>query len=143
MFRRLLVDVLVSSCYGYRLGAVTSMNLREPLSTSDELCAAIKSFPIRGVIVSPLSSFNELELSGSHAFACTQRSAVPTWLWNLLCRIPNKQWRQICDSDRVMAEVGKPASFLSGLNMIWFDFYPVRWCSCLRDASSNELRQEL
>ncbi|KIJ97258.1 hypothetical protein K443DRAFT_681651 [Laccaria amethystina LaAM-08-1] len=78
LFRHLMVDVVASSSYGYRLGAVSkwAMDVEEPLST------AINDFPKRGIL----------------------RSIVPTWAWNLVCRIPNKRWRQLCDSDKIMAE---------------------------------------
>ncbi|KAF9038800.1 hypothetical protein BDZ89DRAFT_1129561 [Hymenopellis radicata] len=32
------------------------------------------------------------------------RSAIPTWAWILICKIPNARWRQMCDSDKIMAE---------------------------------------
>jgi len=34
-----------------------------------------------------------------------KRCTVPNWVWNLVSRIPNKRWRQMCDSDKIMAEV--------------------------------------
>ncbi|KAF8901790.1 cytochrome P450 [Mucidula mucida] len=78
LFRNLMVDVCVSTSYGYRLGAVHkwALNSEDPLST------AIHDFPKRGIL----------------------RSAVPTWAWNLICKIPNARWRQMCDSDKIMAE---------------------------------------
>ncbi|PBK94016.1 cytochrome P450 [Armillaria gallica] len=78
LFRNLMVDVVVSTSYGYRLGAVHkwSMNTEDPLST------AINDFPKRGIL----------------------RSVVPTWAWNLICKVPNTRWRQLCDSDKIMAE---------------------------------------
>ncbi|KII94544.1 hypothetical protein PLICRDRAFT_47583 [Plicaturopsis crispa FD-325 SS-3] len=78
LFRHLMVDVIVSSSYGCRLGAIQkwAMNVEEPLSD------AISDFPKRGIL----------------------RSAVPTWAWNLVCRIPNRRWRKLCDSDKIMAE---------------------------------------
>ena len=47
LFRHLLVDVLVSSSFGYRLGAVSkwAMDVQDPLST------AINDFPKRGILV--------------------------------------------------------------------------------------------
>lgn len=47
LFRHLLVDVLVSSSFGYRLGAVSkwAMDVEDPLST------AINDFPKRGILV--------------------------------------------------------------------------------------------
>jgi len=52
LFRHLMVDVLVSSSYGYRLGAVSTLNTSTPLSTPHELCTAIALFPLRGVLAS-------------------------------------------------------------------------------------------
>lgn len=95
LFRHLMVDVVVSSSYGYRLGAVTkwAMDVEDPLST------AINDFPKRGILVMssvghPVMSLNFL-----------QRSIVPGWAWRLVCRLPNVRWRQMCDSDKIMAEV--------------------------------------
>ncbi|KAF9004238.1 cytochrome P450 [Cyathus striatus] len=78
LFRQLMVDVIVSSSYGYRLGAVRkwAVDVEDPLST------AISDFPKRGIL----------------------RSIVPAWAWKIVCRIPNKRWRMLCDSDRIMAE---------------------------------------
>ncbi|KAF9035857.1 cytochrome P450 [Panaeolus papilionaceus] len=78
LFRHLMVDVVVSSSFGYRLGAVGrwAMDVEDPLST------AINDFPKRGIL----------------------RSVVPTWAWNFVCRIPNNRWRQLCDSDKILAE---------------------------------------
>ncbi|KAG5637814.1 hypothetical protein H0H81_003146 [Sphagnurus paluster] len=78
VFRHLMVDVVVSSSYGYRLGAVSkwALDVEDPLST------AINDFPKRGII----------------------RCTLPNWLWNLVSRIPNNRWRQMCDSDKIMAE---------------------------------------
>ncbi|PPQ92769.1 hypothetical protein CVT25_003878 [Psilocybe cyanescens] len=78
LFRHLMVDVVVSSSFGYRLGAVGkwAMDVEDPLST------AINDFPKRGIL----------------------RSIVPAWTWNLVCRIPNSRWRQMCDSDKILAE---------------------------------------
>lgn len=92
-----MVDVIVSSAYGYRLGAVSkwAMNAEDPLST------AISDFPKRGILVSCL-----IDICNTVIDARCQRSAVPTWAWELVCRIPNVRWRQLCDSDRIMAEVG-------------------------------------
>ncbi|KAG6888517.1 hypothetical protein C0995_007760 [Termitomyces sp. Mi166 len=78
VFRHLMVDAVVSSSYGYRLGAVSkwAVSVEDPLST------AINDFPKRGII----------------------RCILPSWLWNLISRIPNNRWRQMCDSDKIMAE---------------------------------------
>lgn len=65
LFRNLMVDVVVSTSYGYRLGAVHkwSMNTEDPLST------AINDFPKRGILVcvTSCSFFAPLILSDSEA----------------------------------------------------------------------------
>ncbi|GAW10238.1 cytochrome p450 [Lentinula edodes] len=78
LFRNLMVDVLVSTSYGYRIHAVKkwATDNEDPLST------AISDFPKRGIL----------------------RSVVPSWAWNVVCRIPVARWRQLCDSDKIMAE---------------------------------------
>ncbi|KAF8887241.1 cytochrome P450 [Gymnopilus junonius] len=78
LFRHLMVDVVVSSLFGYRLGAVGrwTMDVEDPLST------AINDFPKRGIL----------------------RSVVPKWAWKLVCRIPSNRWRKMCDSDKILAE---------------------------------------
>ncbi|KAL1729417.1 cytochrome P450, partial [Schizophyllum commune] len=78
LFRQFMVDVIVASSYGCRLGALKKW----ALGVEDALCTAISDFPKRGIL----------------------RSAVPTWAWNLVCKIPNNRWRQMCDSDKIMAE---------------------------------------
>lgn len=47
LFRNLMVDVAVSTSYGYRLGAVHKW----ALSTEDPLSTAIHDFPKRGILV--------------------------------------------------------------------------------------------
>ncbi|KIM73902.1 hypothetical protein PILCRDRAFT_717573 [Piloderma croceum F 1598] len=78
LFRYLMVDIIVTSSHGYRLGALSrwATGVQEPLVT------AVGDFPKRGVL----------------------RSAVPKWAWNLVCRIPNNRWRLLCHSDKIMAE---------------------------------------
>ncbi|OCH89992.1 cytochrome P450 [Obba rivulosa] len=78
LFRHLMVDIISSTVFGVRQGSLDNwaLNIHDPLSS------AVYDFPKRGIL----------------------RSAVPTWAWNLVCRIPNQRWRQICDSDRIMAE---------------------------------------
>ncbi|KAL0568776.1 hypothetical protein V5O48_013208 [Marasmius crinis-equi] len=78
LFRNLMVEVIVSTSYGYRLGAVGKWATK----SEDPLSVAISDFPKRGIL----------------------RSVVPAWAWNLVCRIPNARWRQMCDSDKIMAE---------------------------------------
>ncbi|KAF9804687.1 hypothetical protein IEO21_09276 [Rhodonia placenta] len=78
LFRHLNVDIIGCTVFGTRPGSLDNwaLNMQDPLAT------AIYDFPKRGVL----------------------RSAVPTWAWNLVCRIPNHRWRQVCDSDRIMAQ---------------------------------------
>ncbi|KAH7921089.1 cytochrome P450 [Leucogyrophana mollusca] len=78
LFRHYMVDVIIASSHGYRQGALSKwiVGVEDPLST------AISDFPKRGVL----------------------RSAVPTWAWDLICRIPNNRWHQMCDSDKIMGE---------------------------------------
>jgi hypothetical protein len=59
LFRTFMVDVLVASSYGYRIGAVKTMDAGRPLSAPHELCTAIALFPIRGVLVSTVRNFLE------------------------------------------------------------------------------------
>ncbi|KAF9463724.1 cytochrome P450 [Collybia nuda] len=78
VFRHLMVDVVVSSSYGYRLGAVSKW----AADVEDPLSMAINDFPKRGIL----------------------RSTIPGWAWNIVCRFPNNRWKQMCDSDKIMAE---------------------------------------
>ncbi|TFY78766.1 hypothetical protein EWM64_g5247 [Hericium alpestre] len=74
----LLVDVTSATSFGYRIGALGKW----AIDATDPLSTAIGDFPKRGIL----------------------RSVVPTWAWNLICRIPNKRWRRLCNSDGIMAE---------------------------------------
>ncbi|THH19482.1 hypothetical protein EW146_g1686 [Bondarzewia mesenterica] len=78
LFRQLMVDILATSSFGFQLGALSKWDVK----AQDPLAMAIGDFPKRGIL----------------------RSAVPTWAWNLVCRFPNGRWRQLCDSDKIMAE---------------------------------------
>lgn len=113
LFRNLMVEVIVSSSYGYRLGAVGKWAHQ----AEDPLSVAISDFPKRGILVrSPITC-----CFLHNAYLCWQRSVVPTWAWKLICRIPNARWRQLCDSDKIMAEVGSPiALFLRFQKLIAF-----------------------
>lgn len=59
LFRHLMIDVVIASCFGYRLGAVNkwAMDIEEPLST------AIKDFPKRGILVCAEICFKPLLFS--------------------------------------------------------------------------------
>ncbi|KAI0337959.1 cytochrome P450 [Trametopsis cervina] len=78
MFRHFMVDVISCTVFGSRSGSLENWasNIRDPVTM------AVYDFPARGIL----------------------RSAVPTWAWNLVCRIPNVRLREICSSDSVMAE---------------------------------------
>ncbi|KZT29554.1 cytochrome P450 [Neolentinus lepideus HHB14362 ss-1] len=78
LFRQLMVDVVCASSFGYQPGALSKWTV----DSEDALSMAINDFPKRGIL----------------------RSAVPTWAWKLVCSIPNKRFRQLCDSDKIMAE---------------------------------------
>ncbi|EPT00864.1 hypothetical protein FOMPIDRAFT_47141 [Fomitopsis schrenkii] len=78
LLRHLMVDIIGTTVFGRFPGSLDNWakNVQDPLAT------AVYDFPKRGIM----------------------RSAVPTWAWNLVCRIPNMRLRQICDSDRIMAQ---------------------------------------
>ncbi|THU97234.1 cytochrome P450 [Dendrothele bispora CBS 962.96] len=78
LFRNLMVDVIVSTSFGYRIGAVNKWTFG---NTEDPLSIAINDFPKRGIL----------------------RSVVPSWAWKFICKIPNVHLRRICDSDKIMA----------------------------------------
>ncbi|KAG8219070.1 putative lysophospholipase [Butyriboletus roseoflavus] len=78
LFRHFMVDVIISSSHGYRQGALSSWIL----GGMDPIATAISDFPKRGIV----------------------RSTMPSCLWNLVCRIPSRRWRQICDSDKIIGE---------------------------------------
>ncbi|KAH9077004.1 cytochrome P450 [Lactarius deliciosus] len=77
-FRHFMVDVVSASSFGYHVGALSKW----AMDTEDPLVTAVGDFPKRGIL----------------------RSAVHKRAWNLVCNIPNRRWRQLCDSDRIMAE---------------------------------------
>ncbi|KAF9237757.1 cytochrome P450 [Melanogaster broomeanus] len=78
LFRHYMVDVIISSSHGYRQGALSKWMV----GAIDPIATAVSDFPKRGII----------------------RSAVPSWIWTLISRIPNNRWRRICDSDKLMGE---------------------------------------
>ncbi|EIW76509.1 cytochrome P450 [Coniophora puteana RWD-64-598 SS2] len=78
LFRHYMVDMIITSSYGYRQGSIKKWFSGE----EDPMSNAIADFPKRGLI----------------------RSAIPTWFWDLLCQIPVRRWRLLCDSDRIMGE---------------------------------------
>ncbi|KAJ7888412.1 cytochrome P450 [Mycena olivaceomarginata] len=78
LFRHLALDIIVASSYGFQLGAINKW----ALEAEDHLTMAIGDFPKRGIL----------------------RSTVPTWAWNLVCKIPNARLKLLCDSDKIMAE---------------------------------------
>nr|BAL05175.1 cytochrome P450 [Phanerodontia chrysosporium] len=78
LFRHLMVDVIACTVFGSRSGSLDNWNkgVRDPLSI------AVYDFPKRGIM----------------------RSAVPTWAWKLVCKVPNARFREMCNSDNIMAE---------------------------------------
>ncbi|KAI0782532.1 cytochrome P450 [Abortiporus biennis] len=78
LFRHLMVDVISCTVFGSKPGSLDkyNMNIQDPLST------AVYDFPKRGIL----------------------RSVVPEWAWSWVCSIPNARFRQVCDSDHIMAE---------------------------------------
>ncbi|KAH9919691.1 cytochrome P450 [Fomitopsis serialis] len=78
LLRHLMVDIIGTTVFGRLPGSLDNWakDIQDPLAT------AVYDFPKRGIL----------------------RSAVPTWAWNLVCRIPNDRLRQVCDSDRIMAQ---------------------------------------
>ncbi|KAI0774723.1 cytochrome P450 [Trametes elegans] len=78
LFRHLMVDIISVTVFGSRPGALDNW----AIGIEDPLSQAVNDFPTRGIV----------------------RSAIPAWAWNLVCRIPNERWRQICNSDKTMAD---------------------------------------
>ncbi|KAI0832845.1 cytochrome P450 [Trametes gibbosa] len=78
LFRHLMVDIISVTVFGSRPGALDNW----AIGIQDPLSQAVYDFPTRGIV----------------------RSAIPTWAWNLVSRIPNETWRRICNSDKTMAE---------------------------------------
>ncbi|KAI0690262.1 cytochrome P450 [Cytidiella melzeri] len=78
LFRHFMVDVISCTVFGTRSGSLENWasNVRDPVTV------AVYDFPTRGVL----------------------RGAVPSWAWNLVCRIPNERVREVCNSDNIMAE---------------------------------------
>ncbi|KAF7295969.1 hypothetical protein MKEN_01411500 [Mycena kentingensis (nom. inval.)] len=78
LFRHLALDIIVASSYGFRLGAVAKW----AVDSEDGLSRAIGDFPKRGIL----------------------RSAVPSWAWALVCKVPHQRLRLLCASDKIMAD---------------------------------------
>ncbi|KDQ63972.1 hypothetical protein JAAARDRAFT_214320 [Jaapia argillacea MUCL 33604] len=78
LFRQMMVDVVCASSFGEEAGALA----RWAMDGECVLATAINDFPARGVL----------------------RSVVPAWAWKLVCKIPNRRFRQLCDSDSIMAD---------------------------------------
>lgn len=77
-FRHFMADVVTAPSFGHSIGALS----RWSVGIEDPLVTAIGDFPKRGIL----------------------RSAVPAWAWKLVCSIPNRRWRRLCDSDKTMSE---------------------------------------
>ncbi|KAI0254878.1 cytochrome P450 [Lactifluus subvellereus] len=91
-FRHFMADVVSASSFGYSIGALSKW----AAGIEDPLVTAIGDFPKRGIV----------------------RSAVPTWAWKLVCSIPNRRWRQLCNSDRVMTEFVSARVYETRLQMV-------------------------
>ena len=93
-----MVDIISITVFGSRPGALDNWSM----GVRDALSQAVNDFPTRGIVVRWLSLPCVVLLT----LIPVQRSFVPTWAWNLICRIPCETWRRICNSDKTMAEVG-------------------------------------
>ena len=98
LFRHLMVDIISVTVFGSRPGALDNW----AIGIQDPLSQAVYDFPTRGIVV---RAAVDGIIIGKLTFTFFQRSAIPTWAWNLACRIPNERWRRICNSDKTMAEV--------------------------------------
>ncbi|EKM60141.1 uncharacterized protein PHACADRAFT_206323 [Phanerochaete carnosa HHB-10118-sp] len=78
LFRHLMIDVVACAVFGTRTGSLDNWNK----GTRDPLGIAVYDFPKRGIM----------------------RSAVPTWAWKLVSKIPNARFREVCNSDSIIAE---------------------------------------
>ncbi|KAI0303911.1 cytochrome P450 [Russula brevipes] len=91
-FRHFMADVVSASSFGHCIGALS----RWTVDAEDPLVTAIGDFPKRGIL----------------------RSAVPTWAWKLVCSIPNRRWRRLCDSDKIMSEFVSERVYETRLQMV-------------------------
>ncbi|KAI0268080.1 cytochrome P450 [Gloeopeniophorella convolvens] len=91
-FRQLMVDVACVSSFGHRVGALSKW----AADAEDPLVTAIGDFPKRGIL----------------------RSAISAWAWKLVCQIPNRRWRQLCDSDKIMTEFVSARVYETRLQMV-------------------------
>ncbi|TCD70297.1 hypothetical protein EIP91_003926 [Steccherinum ochraceum] len=92
LFRHFSVDVLASTNFGSRPESLDLWAVNMP----DYISIAVNDFPKRGVL----------------------RSAVPTWAWNLISRIPSSRWRQVCASDKIMAQFVSEKLYLMRAKML-------------------------
>ncbi|KAI9513228.1 cytochrome P450 [Russula earlei] len=92
LFRYFMVDIVTASSFGYSIGALS----RWAIDVEHPLVTAIGDFPKRGIL----------------------RSAVPAWAWKLVCTIPNRRWRQICDSDKILSEFVSERVYETRLQMV-------------------------
>ncbi|KAI0941150.1 hypothetical protein AcV7_002792 [Taiwanofungus camphoratus] len=79
LFRHLMVDIITVNALGFYPESLDnwSSNVENPLAT------AVYDFPKMG----------------------TLRGLFPTsWAWNIICQFPNDRWRQICNSDKIIAQ---------------------------------------
>ena len=85
-----------------------------------------------------------LYLNFKRIYSQKQRSSVPAWAWNLVCRIPSHRWQQICDSDKTMAEVSGTSCLRDG-NMhpyINEQFVGGRLCDMQAKVQSGEVTKD-
>ncbi|KAA1476047.1 cytochrome P450 [Dentipellis sp. KUC8613] len=80
LFRQLLVDIMSATSFGTRGRALGAW--ARAAGDADPLSSAIRDFPKRSIL----------------------RGNLPAWAWAVVSRIPNRRWRQLCDSDRIMTQ---------------------------------------
>jgi len=92
-----------------------------------------------GTLLFPFLSPLAAALSLSDDILLAQRSVVPAWAWNLVCRIPNNRWKRLCDSDKIMAEVCRPSrAEVRLLISLFLGTFIVCQRACVRDACTDE-----
>ena len=64
------------------------------------ICEAIGDFPLQVTLVS--KKFVSTE---SLIYLFLKRGAVPSWVWNLACKIPHQKWQKIIKADTTVVEV--------------------------------------
>ncbi|TFY81144.1 hypothetical protein EWM64_g2866 [Hericium alpestre] len=84
LFPQLLIDVMCLISSGVRGEALATWakTFSDETNVPDLLSVALSDMP---------------------AF-CDMRGSFPTWMWNALCRIPNKRWNQFCQSESIVTQ---------------------------------------